>query len=106
MAINVSDENFKQEVLESDLPVLVDLWAEWCAPCHMIAPAVEEIAKEYAEKLKVCKLNVDQGQNTASTYEVRGIPTLLVFKGGKVVDRIIGVVPKENIEEKIKPYFS
>ena len=105
MEVKVNDKNFKEEVLESDLPVLVDFWAEWCAPCHMIAPAVEEIANECEDRLKVCKLNVDEGRNTASNYEIRGIPTLLIFKNGAVVEQIVGVVSKEEIEVKIKPYL-
>ena len=103
--IKVTDGNFSQEVLKSDIPVLVDFWAEWCAPCFMIAPAVEEIANEYEGRLKVCKLNVDEGRNTASNYEIRGIPTLLIFKNGEVVEQIVGVIPKEEIEMKIKPHL-
>jgi len=106
MEIKVDDANFKQEVLESDIPVLVDFWAEWCAPCRMVAPAIEEIAKEYDGKLKVCKLNVDEASATASKYGIMSIPTLAVFKNGQVVDKLIGVVPKPQIEEKIKPYIS
>ena len=106
MEIKVDDANFKQEVLESDIPVLVDFWAEWCAPCRMVAPAIEEIAKEYDGKLKVCKLNVDEASATASEYGIMSIPTLAVFKNGQVVDKLIGVVPKPQIEEKIKPYIS
>lgn len=105
MEINVTDANFEQEVLRSDVPVLVDFWAQWCAPCHMIAPAVKEIAAEYEGKLKVCKLNVDEGRSTASSYEIRGIPSLLIFKNGSVVDKIIGVTPKERIESSIKSYL-
>ena len=103
--VKLTDGNFDQEVLKSDKPVLVDFWAEWCAPCHMIAPAVEEIAKDYEGKLKVCKLNVDEGRNVASNYGIRGIPTLLVFKNGEVVDTIVGVTPKEEIEMKIKSHL-
>ena len=103
--VKITDGNFDQEVLKSDKPVLVDFWAEWCAPCHMIAPAVEEIAKDYEGKLKVCKLNVDEGRNIASNYGIRGIPTLLIFKDGAVVDTIVGVTPKEEIEMKIKSHL-
>ena len=103
--VKITDGNFDQEVLKSDKPVLVDFWAQWCAPCHMIAPAVEEIAKDYDGKLKVCKLNVDEGRNTASNYGIRGIPTLLIFKNGTVVDTIVGVTPKEEIETKIRPHL-
>ena len=105
MEVKITDMNFKQEVLESDIPVLVDFWAEWCAPCFMIAPAVEEIAKEYQGKLKVGKLNVDEGRASASNYGIRGIPTLLILKDGAEVERIVGVTSKEEIEMKIKPYL-
>ena len=106
MELEVTDINFKGEVLESNLPVLVDFWAPWCRPCFMVAPLVEEIGKEYAGKLKVCKLNVDEAPNTASNYGIMGIPTLAIFKDGRLVDRIVGVVPKSLLEEKIKPYIN
>ncbi len=106
MEVEVTDANFKEEVLESNLPVLVDFWAVWCAPCFMVAPVVEEIAKEYEGKLKVCKLNVDQGPATASEYEILSIPTLAVFKNGQVVEKVIGALPKTALEEKIKPYIN
>ena len=102
MEIKVDDTNFKQEVLESDVPVLVDFWAEWCGPCRMVAPVVEELAGEYAGKLKVCKLNVDGAPVTASEYGIMSIPTLAIFKDGEIVDKIIGAVPKPDIEEKVK----
>lgn len=95
--IEFTDGNFKSEVLDSDKPVLVDFWAVWCGPCRMIAPIVEELAGEFEGKVKVGKLDVDNNQNSAVTYGVRSIPTLLVFKGGKVVDTIIGAVPKAKI---------
>jgi len=97
-----TDGNFDEEVLNSNLPVLIDLWAIWCAPCHMISPIVEELADEYAGKLKVGKLNVDQNPNVPGRYNVRAIPTLLFFKDGKLYDQIVGVVPKSTIEEVIK----
>ena len=106
MKVKVTDANFKEEVLESDLPVLVDFWAVWCAPCRMVAPAVEEIAKEYEGKLKVCKLNIDEAPATASQYEIMSIPTLAVFKDGQVVEKIIGVVPKTALGEKIKSHIN
>ena len=105
MEIRVNDENFKQEVLESDIPTLVDFWADWCMPCRMVAPVVEEIAKEYQGKLKVCKLNVDEARNTASNYGIMSIPTLAIFKNGKVADKIVGALPKTELEKAIKPYL-
>ena len=105
MEINVNDVNFEQEVLESDIPVLVDFWAEWCMPCKMVAPAVEAIAKEYEGRLKVCKLNVDEGPQTSATYGVMSIPTLALFKNGEIVDKVIGALPKSELETAIKPYI-
>ncbi len=101
----VNDNNFEEEVLKSELPVLVDFWAPWCAPCSMVAPVVEEIAEEYEGKLKVCKLNVDEGQKTASEYRIMSIPTLTIFKDGTAVDMIVGAVPKSQLEEKLKPHI-
>ena len=103
--IILNDDNFSNEVLESDLPVLVDFWAEWCGPCRMVGPVVEEIARDYEGRLKVCKLNVDQAPNTAAKYSIMSIPTLAVFKGGKEVERIIGALPRQAIEEKITPHL-
>ena len=100
-----TDFNFDQEVLKSETPVLVDFWAPWCGPCRMVAPIVEEIATEYDGKIKVVKLNTDENQNTAVTYGIRSIPTLGIFKDGKVVDAVIGAVPKKHLEEKIKPHL-
>jgi len=105
MGININDNNFKQEVLEESLPVLVDFWAEWCGSCRMVAPVVEQIAKEYKGKLKVCKLNVDEAPKTASSYDVMSIPTLVIFKKGKVVDKIVGALPKKELESAIKPHI-
>lgn len=105
MEIEVKDTDFSQKVLESDLPCLVDFWAEWCAPCHIIAPTLKEIANEYEGKLKVCKLNVDGNSKTASEYGVMAIPTLLIFKNGEVVDKIIGVKSKKEIEKKIESFI-
>ena len=87
------------------MPVLVDFWAEWCMPCHMVAPVVEEIAKEYQGKLKVCKLNVDEARNTASDYDIMSIPTIAIFKNGKVIDKVIGALPKAELEKAIKPHL-
>jgi len=103
--IEVNDTNFKKEVLEEGLPVLVDFWATWCGPCLRLAPIVEEIAKNYKDKLKVCKLNVDDASETASKYGVMSIPTLVFFKDGKVIDELVGVVPKSDIEDTINKYI-
>ena len=105
MEVQVNDGNFKQEVLESDLPVLVDFWAEWCAPCQMVAPTVEEIAKQYQGKLKVCKVNVDEAPKSAGNYGIMSIPTLSIFKGGQVMEQVVGAVPKSDLEKKIRPYI-
>jgi len=105
MGININDSNFKQEVLEESLPVLVDFWAEWCGPCRMVAPVVEQIAKEYKGKLKVCKLNVDEAPKTASSYGIMSIPTLAIFKKGKVADKIVGALSKAELESAIKPHI-
>jgi thioredoxin 1 len=103
--IEGNDFNFEQEVLKSDMPVLVDFWAPWCGPCRMVAPVVEELAKEYEGKLKVVKLNTDENENTAIMYGIRSIPTLGIFKDGQVVDAVIGAVPKKYLEDKLKPYL-
>lgn len=102
----ITDANFDQEVLKSEIPVLVDFWAEWCYPCKMVAPVVEEISKEYAGKIKVGKLDTDQNQYTAMQYGISGIPTLLIFQNGEIVDRIVGAVPKQNITQKLNYYIS
>ena len=104
--IDISDNNFESEVIKSKIPVLVDFWAPWCGPCKMAAPVLDKIAEEYAGKVKVCKLNVDVGRETAVKYSVRSIPTLNFFSGGKVVDQIVGVTPKfeSDIKEKIEQY--
>ena len=104
-ALEVTDANFEQEVVSSDIPVLVDFWAVWCGPCKMIAPVVEEIAEEYSGKIKVGKLDVDNNRQIATKYMIRSIPTLLIFKDGQVVEQIIGVVAKSNLVEKIDKYL-
>ena len=101
MEVNVNDTNFQEEVLQSDIPVLVDFWAEWCGPCRIISPMIEEIAKEYDGKIKVCKLNVEEGQQTASSYGIMNIPTLIIFKNGEVAEKIVGAIPKNDIIAKI-----
>jgi len=103
MEIKVTDLDFKQEVLESKLPVLVDFYAEWCGPCQMLAPTIESIAKEYEGKVKVCKLNIDKAPDTAVKYEVMSIPTLAVFDNGKIVDKKIGAISKTEIIDMFKP---
>jgi len=100
--LEVNDANFDQEVLKSEQPVMVDFWAVWCGPCKAIAPIVDGVAATYAGKLKVAKVNVDQNGATPSRYGIRGIPALLFFKGGKVADQIVGYVPQDVIEEKVK----
>src|ERR1700756_2815143 len=98
---SVTDSSFQSEVIDASKaqPVMVDFWADWCRPCHMLAPTVAEIALEYAGKLKVVKLNVDENVNSAGRFNIRGIPTLLIFKGGQVADQIVGAVPKEQISK-------
>lgn len=97
----VNDASFEQEVLQSDQPVLVDFWAAWCGPCKALSPIVDEVASEYSGKLKVMKMDVDRNQATPMRYGIRGIPALLIFKGGKVADQIVGYVPKETIARSI-----
>ena len=104
--VEVTDANFQNEVLNSDKPVLIDFWAEWCGPCKMIAPMVEELAKEYDGKLKVGKVDVDSNQQTSMQYGIRSIPTLLIFKGGKVVDQLVGAVPKKMLAEKVVKHLN
>jgi len=104
--IHVDDANFQTEVLKSDKPVLVDFWAIWCGPCKMIAPVVEELAKEYDGKLKVAKMDVDANPQTAMKFGIRSIPTLMVFKAGQVVEQIIGAVPKRHLVEKLTPHLN
>ncbi|MCB0289657.1 MAG: thioredoxin [Calditrichaeota bacterium] len=100
-----TDANFETEVLKSDLPVLVDFWAEWCGPCKMIAPTIEQLAGEYEGKLKVGKIDVDVHQQMAMKYNVRGIPTLLIFKDGKPVEQIVGAYPKPAIVQKLTAHL-
>jgi thioredoxin 1 len=97
-----TDDNFEGEVLKSDKPVLVDFWAPWCGPCKAIGPVVEELAEKFNDSVKMMKLNVDENQKTAVNYGVRSIPTLILFKEGKVFDTLIGLVPKERLEDFVK----
>lgn len=98
----VGDSEFEQEVLRSEKPALVDFWASWCAPCRAIAPIVDELARQYGEQVKFLKMNVDENQETPARYGVRGIPTLILFKGGEVLDQVVGAVPKGDLESLIK----
>lgn len=99
--LTITDDNFENEVIKSDIPVLIDFWAVWCGPCKIIAPVVEQLAEEYNGKLKVGKLDVDNNQDSSIKYGVRSIPTLLLFKNGEVKDTIIGAVGKQQIVQKI-----
>ena len=101
MVLNVTDQTFDEEVIKSDLPVLVDLWAPWCGPCRMVGPVVESLAEKYDGKFKFCKVNVDENRQTASSYNVMSIPTLIFFKGGQAVDTVVGAVPETLLQEKI-----
>jgi thioredoxin 1 len=102
MALQLTDATFAEEVLNSDVPVLVDFWATWCGPCIMIAPTIEELAADFEGKAKVCKLDIDENQEIAMQFGIRSIPTLLVFKGGQVVDQIVGVAPKKLLADKLE----
>ncbi len=100
-AADVNAQNFESEVLQAGVPVLVDFWAEWCGPCRMIAPSIDEIAQEYAGKIQVRKLNIDKDPSIAGKYGVMSIPTLILFKDGKIVEQIVGALPKQKIIEKL-----
>lgn len=104
--LHVNDKNFADEVLHADLPVLVDFWATWCGPCRSISPIIEELAKEFAGRVKVTKLNVDESPATPSQYGVRGIPTIILFKSGKILDQIVGAVPKARLITMIEKALS
>lgn len=104
--LHLTDDSFENEVLKSDKPVLIDFWAAWCGPCRMIAPVIEELSNEYDGKAKICKLDVDNNQQTAMQFGIRSIPTLLIFKGGEVVDTIVGAVPKEQIVSKLQNHVA
>jgi len=101
----LTSENFESEALKSEVPVLVDFWAEWCGPCKMVAPTVAQLADEYSGKVKFCKLNVDQARELASEYGIRSIPTLMIFKDGAVQETMVGARPKENIKDFIEKYL-
>lgn len=100
--LEVTDDNFETEIVKSDIPVMVDFWAEWCGPCKMVGPVVEELSKEYAGKIKIGKMDVDQNRETPAKFGIRSIPTLILFKGGEVAQTIVGAQPKSYIEEELK----
>jgi thioredoxin 1 len=100
---DVTDNNFQAEVIESEVPVLVDFWAPWCGPCRMVTPVVEEIAEERGEQLKVVTLNIDENQNTAVQFNVMSIPTLMLFRNGEVAKRVVGAYPKRKLEAELEP---
>ncbi len=104
--VELNENNFEQEVLKANMPVLVDFWAVWCGPCKMIAPVVDELANEYEGKLKIGKVDVDNNQQIAMQYGIRSIPTLLIFKDGKVVEQIIGAAPKRSLIEKLSKHLN
>lgn len=99
-----TDENFEQEVLNSDMPVLVDFYADWCGPCKILAPVIEELATEYEGQVKIGKLNVDEEQNTSKKYKVMSIPTLIFFKDGEEVDKLVGMLSKDQLVEKLESF--
>ena len=106
MVTEINDQTFENEVVKSNIPVVVDFWAPWCGPCRMIAPTVESVAEEYTGKIKVGKVNVDENIGTAGRFNIRGIPTLLLFKSGKVVDQRVGAVGKGDIVKMLSPHLA
>jgi len=104
-AVPVTDSTFQNEVLESDIPVLVDFWAPWCGPCRMVAPVVDEIAEQYQGRVKVVKVNTDDNPEVASTYGIQSIPTLMIFKGGTKVDKVVGAVPRTTLATTLEKHL-
>lgn len=104
--LNITDDTFEKEVLQSDKPVIVDFWATWCGPCKMIAPILEEVASEYSDKVKIVKIDVDANNKTAGRYNIMSIPSLLFFKGGEMVDQVIGAIPKAQLTARLDKVLS
>jgi thioredoxin 2 len=104
--VTVTDQTFNEEVLSRPEPVLVDCWAPWCAPCHMVAPVLEQLASEYQGRIKIAKLNVDENPITSSQYGIQSIPTMLIFKNGRQIDKLIGALPRQEIEQHVKRALS
>ncbi len=100
--LHVTDADFEQEIIKSEIPVMVDFWAEWCGPCKIVGPTVEELAKDYAGKVKIAKMDVDKNRETPTRFGIRNIPTLILFKNGEVVETIVGAHPKSHLEEELK----
>ena len=105
MEVDLTTSSFEKEVIDSDLPVLVDFWAPWCGPCQMIAPQIKELATEFAGKLKVCKLNVDEASDVATKYNVMSIPALMLFKSGEIMEKRVGAMSKRDLNKFIQPYL-
>ncbi|MBN2543669.1 thioredoxin [bacterium] len=103
--IKITDDNFETEVLKSDIPIVIDFWAEWCRPCLIMAPVLEDLATDFEGKIKIGKINVDNSPRLASQYQIRGIPTLLFFDKGQVIDQVVGVVPKDYLTGKINQFI-
>ena len=104
--IILTDGNFQEEVINSSMPVFVDFWASWCGPCQMMAPIIDELAEEYAGKVKICQLNVDENSNVASQYKIMSIPTFLFFKDGKVTEQLVGAIQKPKLKTKLESFLS